>query len=379
MLDSRLRVLLIAPSSEIVGGQSRQATALLEHLSTESGVRVDFLAVDPRFRRGLLQRLQKIRYLRTFLNTASYIGVLAAGVRKYDLIHIFTAAYYSFLLVAAPVLILARLFGVKTVVHYHDGRAEDHLIAWRSAVPLLRLASAIAVPSPFLSAVFGRFGFATQKISNVLELERFTYRLRSQLRPVFLHNRGMEPEYNVECTLRAFAIVQKRFPEARLIMAHDGSLRKKLEALAARLGLRNVQFIGAVSATAMSDLYQSADIFLTSANYDNMPGSVLESFASGLPVVATRAGGTEWIVRNGDNGLLVPCGDFEAMAASAIRLIDDPDLAVRLATSARRDCSQYTWEQIGSKWLELYQRLVMPGNVAPNYVAESSQSRSVYR
>src|SRR6185436_16620091 len=131
-----------------------------------------------------------------------------------------------------------------------------------------------------------------------------------------------------------FQIVQRQYPEARLTVAHDGPSRPELEALARRLELRNTEFIGRVPHSKIAALYDDADIYLTSPDFDCMPGSILECFASGLPVVATNAGGIPYIATDGETALLVPRDDHEAMARAAVRLLEDPGLVERLTRNA---------------------------------------------
>src|SRR6185503_3783063 len=179
------------------------------------------------------------------------------------------------------------------------------------------LADEIAVPSGYLVDVFKQFNLKARAVFNFVDTERFRFRPRARLRPVFLSNRNLEPMYNVGCILRAFAIIQQRFPEARLTIAGDGSKRAELEKLAGELKLRNTEFVGRVPFERMCDLYAAADIYLNSSDIDNMPGSILESFASGLPVVTTEAGGIPVIVTNEETGLIVKRGDHEALASCA--------------------------------------------------------------
>src|SRR5205085_506577 len=84
---------------------------------------------------------------------------------------------------------------------------------------------------------FGKHGLAARSIVNFVEIERIPYRERPQPRPVFLSNRNLEPMYNVGCVLRAFHLVQRRFPDASLVVAGYGSQQAALEALGAELGL----------------------------------------------------------------------------------------------------------------------------------------------
>jgi glycosyltransferase involved in cell wall biosynthesis len=134
----------------------------------------------------------------------------------------------------------------------------------------------------------------------------------------------------------------------------EGWLREELEQLARDLKLTRTEFIGRVPFEKMPALYDAADIYLTATNLDNMPGSVIECFATGLPVVTTDAGGVPYIVTHEKTGLLVQRDDHQAMAAAAIRLLEDQDLAGRLAIQAREACKQYSWEAVRDAWLRLY-------------------------
>lgn len=299
-----------------------------------------------------------MKYVRTLITLVLYLGRLAKEIGRADVLHIFTPGYFSFYLAPAPALLLGRLLGKRTILNYHDGRAEDHLTHWPIARRWMRLASVIVVPSDYLVEVFARFGFSATRIHNVAGTDSLPYRERPQHRPhprpIFLHNRGLAPEYNPACTLHAFAIIQRHYPDARLIVAHSGPLREQMEMLAQSLGLRQTQFIGSVSPVRMGRLYDSADIYLMSPNADNMPLSLLECFAAGLPIVSSSAGGIPNIVEDQQTGLLFPPNDHQAMAACALRLLEEPGLAVRMARNARAECEKYAWRQVGPQWLALY-------------------------
>ena len=123
------------------------------------------------------------------------------------------------------------------------------------------------------------------------------------------------------------------------------------------MGLRNVKFVGTVPQNEVPGLYDEADIYLTSPDVDNMPGSLLECYASGLPLVATQAGGIPYIARNEETALLVDLNDHEAMARAALRLIEEEGLAQRLARAARLRCELYSGTAVRKDWLALYAEL----------------------
>jgi glycosyltransferase involved in cell wall biosynthesis len=353
----RLRVLIAAPSLDILGGQSRQAIRLMTGLSTEPELEIGFVPHNPRLP-GPFRLLQKIKYVRTVVMTLQYTAMLLARVWRYDIVHTFSASYYSYLISAVPAILVGRLYGKKVILNYRSGEAEDHLQNWPlTGIPTMRLADCIVAPSGYLVEVFARFGLRARAIYNIVELDRFSFRERRPLRPVFLVSRLLEPLYNVACVLRAFQLIQRRYPEARLTVAADGILRPDLEALARTLELRHTKFIGFVKFEQMPEMYDNADIYLTATNLDNMPSSITECMASGVPVVTTNAGGIPYIVTHEETCLMIPLDDHEAMAAAAIRLLEDDELAAGIALRARASSRKFTWPAVRDEWLKLYREL----------------------
>jgi glycosyltransferase involved in cell wall biosynthesis len=186
---------------------------------------------------------------------------------------------------------------------------------------------------------------------------------------VFLTSRLLEPLYNVPCVLRAFSLIQQQYPEASLTVAADGWLRPQLEKLAAQLGLNKTRFIGFVPFADMPNLYDSADVYLTATDIDNMPSSVTECMASGLNVVTTVGGGAiPYIMTNEETGIVVKANDHEAMAAGSLRLLAEPEYAARLARNAREASKRFRGGAIKEQWLGLYRELVK----ADSTIADSS-------
>ncbi|HKR60807.1 MAG TPA: glycosyltransferase family 4 protein, partial [Pyrinomonadaceae bacterium] len=329
----------------------------MDGLKQEPELEVSFLPHNPRLP-GFLRSLQAIKYVRTVVTTLCYVAMLLWRVRKYDIIHIFCASYYSYSLSAVPALVISRLFGKKSILNYRSGEAEDHLENWRTAVPTLKLADVIVVPSGYLVDVFARHGLQARAIYNIVELDRFSFRERQPLRPIFLTSRLLEPLYNVPCVLRAFAIIQQRYPDATLTIAADGWMRNELETLARELQLRNANFIGFVPFEGMPALYDAADVYLSATSIDNMPSSITESMACGLNVVSTDGGGAiPYIMTNEVTGLIVDRDDHQALAAAAIRLLNDNALALKLARHAHESSKKFTWPHIRVEWLNLYREL----------------------
>lgn len=352
-----IRVCIVVASMDILGGQAIQAQRLLEGLALEPGVEAKLLPINPRLP-GPLRLLQRIKYVRTLLTSIAYIASLLVRLPQFDVVHVFSASYFSFVLAPTPAVLIAKLYGKPVLLNYHSGEAEDHLRRWpRTSLPIIRLADRVVVPSDYLVSVFAKFGIKAERVLNTVDLSRFRFRERPSLEPVLLSNRNLERHYNVECTLRAFAIIHNRIPNARLIVAGDGSERRRLREFAASLGLANVEFLGAVAPEEMPALYDRAGVFVNASDVDNQPLSIIEAFASGLPVVTTDAGGIPDMVANEETGLMVNRGDHEAIAEQVIRLLSDADLAWRLAARAGEASHKYTWASVRRDWLRLYSAL----------------------
>ena len=172
-----MRVAIVAASLDILGGQGVQAQALVQSLR-EDGVDAALVPINPRFPPGM-RWMRRLPYARTALNQLMYVPGLSR-LARYDVAHVFSASYASFLLAPAPAMLAARLFGKRVVLHYHSGEALDHLANWGSLVhPWLKLADEIVVPSAYLRDVFAKFGYRALVIPNVVDLSVFDYRARS--------------------------------------------------------------------------------------------------------------------------------------------------------------------------------------------------------
>ena len=360
--ERRLEVALVAPSVGILGGQAVQAERLVRAWQDDPDVRARLVPVNPippRPFRGAIN----IKYVRTVATQLTYWPLLVRELRQVDVVHVFSASYFSFLLAPLPAVIVARLLGKPVVVNYRSGEAPDHLRRSAIARWVLRHVDRNAVPSRFLHDVFAGFGIRSEIIPNIVDVDRFAFRPRTPLAPHILSTRNFEELYNVACTLRAFRAVQQHRPDATLTLVGGGSGEAALKALAGELGLQNVRFVGRVAPGEIWRYYAEADIYLQTPNIDNMPASVLEAFASGCAVVATNAGGVPAILTDDEHGLLVNCNDHDAAAASILRLLDDPALAQRLTAAARKSCERYRWENVRAQWVALYRGMVSPAGV----------------
>jgi len=349
----RLRVALVAASPRYVGGQSVQAGLLLRHWQDDPAVEARFIPIDPPFPQPFAW-VERIPFLRTLIREPMYLVSLWRGLREIEIAHIFSASYWSFLVAPLPAWFIARLRGTKTVIHYHSGEARDHLRRFRGVRPVLEDADRLVVPSGYLADVFREVGIQAQVVPNIVDLTQFCFRARKPLRPYLICTRGFHRYYCLDVAVRAFAEVQRAFPEAKLDLVGKGPIEPQIRKLVHELNLSGVDFAGAVPHHEISRFYDAADIFINASSLDNMPVSILEAFASGTPVVSTAPEGLSYLVEHERTGLLSEPGEAGALAENVMRLLRHPVLASRLAFNAHEEMQRYSWLTVRQQWLEIY-------------------------
>lgn len=256
---------------------------------------------------------------------------------------------------------LGRLLGKKIVMVLHGG----NMPAFMSRHPhltrhVLRYAHLIVTPSPYLAHAVQRYGFQAQVIPNMIDLEHYPFRQRRELSPRLLWMRTFHPIYNPEMAIDVLNDVRRAHPNATLTMAgqEKGSIESVRQRVA-QLGLHDhVRFAGFFDRKQKQDEFAAHDIFLNTNRIDNMPVSVVEAGAFGLPIVATEVGGIPFLLRNQQNALLVPDEDAQAMSAAVRRLLAEPDLAEQLSSGGRCLAEQCDWSRVKMLWDDAFQ-LVM--------------------
>jgi glycosyltransferase involved in cell wall biosynthesis len=172
--------------------------------------------------------------------------------------------------------------------------------------------------------------------------------------------RNLEPLYDIDTALLVLQQVRRSFPTATMTICGSGPEHDRLVALTKRQEIDSaVVFTGRVENEQIAGLYQSADVMVNPSLADNMPNSILEALACGVPVVSTNVGGVPYLVQHEKTALLVPPGDVDAMAKAVIRLIEDPDLADHLVASGLAEIEQYTWPNVREKLQSVYTDALM--------------------
>lgn len=295
--------------------------------------------------------------LRALFRLLPYIVALWRVSGRSEVLHIMANSGWSWHLFAAPAVWIGRLRGSAVVVNYRGGEAEKFLDKNHQVVGFtMRRVDALIVPSRFLEEIFLRRGMPSRIVPNIVDLEKF--RARGDARfdaPNLLVARNLEPLYDNASAIRAFKIIQDKFPLARLTIAGSGPQEAELRQMAADLGLAGqVFFTGRLEPAAMSEAYQCADLMINPSLADNMPNSILEAWASGVPVVSTHVGGVPFMTTDGVNVTLVPPQSPVEIAEACVLLLTDRSLWRRRAAAGQAQAQRYTWEKVQPLLAEVY-------------------------
>ena len=162
---------------------------------------------------------------------------------------------------------------------------------------------------------------------------------------------------NQALLIRAFAKVPDRGD--RLIIYGEGELREALTALVRELGLEGRVLLPGLSRDVAEDI-RAAKVFVLSSDYEGMPNALLEAMALGLPCVATDCpcGGPAAVIRDGDNGLLIPVGDEQALTAALASLTWDFDAREQLGRAARETAERFRPEAVFLQWQDYIKKII---------------------
>ena len=225
---------------------------------------------------------------------------------------------------------------------------------------VFRRARALISPSAYLAQSLKSYGFEFQVIPNVIGLEHYPHKLRRHIQPRLLWMRTFHPTYNPEMAVEVLAGLLSIYPEATLPMAgQDAGLLEPTKHLVEKKGLSTrVRFAGLLDMEGKQREFSTHDIFLNTNRIDNMPVSVVEAAAFGLPIAATAVGGVPHLLHHEKTGLLVDNEDIEGMARAVQRLIMEPELAVCLSANGRQLAEACSWPQVKPQWERLLEQVL---------------------
>lgn len=197
--------------------------------------------------------------------------------------------------------------------------------------------------------------------------------LPNSLNPAFLRERyrgerekrivsvgRLDANKNHEMMFRAFAGLADKYPEYTLTVYGEGELREALQELIAALAMEERIFLPGVIPD-VADKIEKASLFLLTSYSEGISNALIEAMALGLPVIATDvpSGGTQELIRNEENGLIIPTGDVEALEEAMDRLLSDREFAERLGEQAHKIQERLSPDRVNRQWQEYFEKILM--------------------
>lgn len=243
------------------------------------------------------------------------------------------------------VAILARLFLGSRIVHIH----HQHLSPPRFQIISMQTLGRIKPPNRLIAvsasvaadiiALIPSLSRQMRVILNGIEIPTIGDMPAGPLHHLFTVAR-LSAQKNVELLLLAMQKIKEQCPDAKLTIVGDGELRHSLQEKAKLLGIDDrVTFLGHI--LNPEKYYSTLGVFVLPSLCEGLPVALLEAMAWGKPCVATEVSGTVDLLKNEENGLLVPSNNPDAMANAILRMIKDPLLAQRLAQEARQTALEF--------------------------------------
>lgn len=157
---------------------------------------------------------------------------------------------------------------------------------------------------------------------------------------------------NHRMLIEAFDKVRKNHPEYTLDIYGEGPLRNELQALIDEKGISNcVTLVGNV--TDLHKRMSTAEMFVLSSDYEGLSNALLEAMMMGLPCISTDCAGSDEVIKDGENGLLVPVGNGEKLAEAMLLLIESETCRNQLAEAAKMSVDKYKVENVIQQWTEV--------------------------
>jgi glycosyltransferase involved in cell wall biosynthesis len=181
--------------------------------------------------------------------------------------------------------------------------------------------------------------------------------------PIVGNVAALVPHKGQRHLIEAAALVLKRVPDARFVIAGEGELRESLERQIREHHLDKHVFLVGFRPDVLS-LHRAFDIFVMSSVTEGLGTSLLDAMACGKPVVATSAGGMPEVVTDGTTGILVPPRDHDAMAGAIVRLLTDEHARRAMgAAGEARVREHFSSERMVQDTLGVYRRVAMHAHV----------------
>lgn len=247
----------------------------------------------------------------------------------------------------------AGMLGIPVVMVLHGGDLPvfmNRFPNWSKRV--FRRANTLVTPSAFLAQAVLVHGFESVIIPNAIDINVYPFIQRNKAQPNLLWMRTFHDIYNPIMAVNTLAKLKQTHSQAQLTMSgQDKGFLDATHQQVCELGLNNsVRFVGFLDLEGKQREFAKHDIFLNTNSVDNMPVSVIEAAAFGIPIVATAVGGVPFLIHDGENGILVPDNDVSAMVNAVQQLLNEPALVEKFSRENRVFAEGLDWSVVLPQW-----------------------------
>ncbi|WP_299550077.1 glycosyltransferase family 4 protein [Seonamhaeicola sp.] len=251
---------------------------------------------------------------------------------------------------------LCVFFKLKYIPMLHGGNLPERLKSSpKLSASIFNKAHVNIAPSLYIKSSFEDSGFENVEcIPNAIEIENYPFKKRHFDKVKLLWVRSFSKIYNPTLAIKIAKILKDKHMDVALCMVgpdNDGSL-DEVKTLAKKLNI-TVRFTGKLPKEAWIKLSEDYNIFINTTNFDNMPVSVIEAMALGLPVVSTNVGGMSFLIEDGVDGILVRPNDERAFVEAVNKVISSIEDIEKMTLLARKKVENFDWEIVKHQWISV--------------------------
>jgi glycosyltransferase involved in cell wall biosynthesis len=281
--------------------------------------------------------------------------VLFIKGRKYDIFHIHGCSFFGFFPIVIGVMI-GKLLKKKIIITYHGGELYEFINKYKTKVIyFLNKADIITVPSKYLQNILNNNSIKSKYLPNIIRDDNVYFKKREKLKPILIVTRTLDEVYNIPLSIMAFKDLKKVVPDAKLKIVGDGKLKNEILELVKKENIDDIEFIGRVPNSKIGEILNTADIFINTSNKDNMPLSLFEALACGLPVISTKVGGIPDYITDGINGFLIEPNNKEQLISKIIYILNNQDEVQKIIANGYDTFQKLTLRNLKSEYLKLYE------------------------
>ncbi|MBS1627070.1 MAG: glycosyltransferase family 4 protein [Bacteroidetes bacterium] len=265
------------------------------------------------------------------------------------------------LLWATVSVYLLKLINKQTILIIHGGSIPERMKTKPNGyLRVIQKVDTVVCPSNFIIHHLKQYNIHALLIENVLCLTDYQFHKKNEIQPKLFWMRTFEDAYNPLMAVHVLSILKKKYSNATMVMAgRDDGLLNATQMLAHALNINNaIAYPGYITNAQKNELAEQCDVYICTNKIDNAPVTFIEMFCLGLPVVSVNSGGIPFLVKDGENALLVNYNDAEAMVEKIEWLIQHTQEANKLITNALATSRNYDEEVVVKKWEHLFAQSV---------------------